>query len=66
MKRTLSLLSFLVLLTSSVTFGQIANQCSTVYDVVEKMPAYDKDVEGLIRYLNKELIPIVSDCMKRD
>ena len=49
-----------------MTLGQTTNKCDTIYDFVEQMPKYDKDPQGLMDYLSKDLIPIISDCMKRD
>jgi len=66
MKSILNILTFIALLISSVTYGQITNKCDTIYDFVDKMPQYDKDINGLMDYLNKELVPIISNCMKRD
>ena len=66
MKGIFSPLSLVILLASSQTFGQITSKCSTVYDMVEKMPTYDNGANGLINYLNRDLLPIVGDCMKRD
>jgi len=66
MKRTLKLLTLIALLSSSLTFGQDKNQCDTIYTLVDKMPSYDKDIAGLAGYVTKEMIPVITDCVKRD
>lgn len=66
MKNTTKILTFIALLNSSVILGQTINKCDTIYDFVEQMPKYERDMQGLMDYLNKDLIPIVDECMKRD
>lgn len=59
------ILIILALFIGLVSFGQI-NKCDTIYDFAEQMPQYINDSRGLMDFFNKELIPIISDCMKRD
>ena len=62
MTHTLIIVFGLWVLASS---AQTTN-CDTIYDLPETMPQYENDVKGLTDYLNKKLIPILSDCMKQD
>lgn len=66
MKNTTKILTFIALLNSSVILGQTINKCDTIYDFVEQMPKHEKDIQGLMDYMSKDLIPIVGECMKRD
>ena len=66
MKSLNKILIFIALLIGSVTFGQTPNNCDTIYNFVEDMPKFDKDIEGLRDYLNKDLIPIIGECMSQD
>lgn len=66
MKSVLSILIFFALFISSTTFGQKVKKCDTTYDFVDKMPHYNNGINGLMNYLNNELIPVICSCMKRD
>jgi hypothetical protein len=64
MKTTISLT--IALLINSVTYGQDKHQCDTIYTLVDKMPSYDKGIAGLAGYVTKEVVPVITDCVKRD
>ena len=65
MKQAIYILAFF-LLTDAIVFGQTTNKCDTIYDFVETMPQYDKGDSGVMKYIMKELSPLIGDCMKRD
>lgn len=64
MKNIQIILTLVALVISSLAFGQ--TKCDTIYNAVEKIPQYDKGMEGLRNYLNEELVPIIINCMKGD
>src|SRR5690606_40596459 len=67
MKHTFNvILIHYILMISVESFGQIDNECDTIYSFVDSMPNYTDGIAGLMDYLNKELIPILTDCNQRD
>lgn len=40
--------------------------CDIIYDFAEVMPQYNKGDSGLSKYIRKELIPVIGNCMNYD
>ena len=53
-------------MTVTKSYGQTNNGCDTVYNNSETIPQYTNDFKGLSDYLTNELLPIITDCIKRD
>ncbi len=51
---------------SNESFGQTNNDCDSIYSFVEIMPEYENGTKGLMDYLSKDLIPILTDCTQSD
>jgi hypothetical protein len=60
------ILVFSFLMISVESFGQIDNKCDAIYSFVDFMSEYANGIHGLMDYLNKDLILILSDCIQRD
>jgi hypothetical protein len=64
MKTLLTILFFLTILTS---WGQTTHSCETIYDFPQTLPQYTNNTtKGLMAYLSKKLVPILSGCIKQD
>jgi hypothetical protein len=66
LKNTKVITVLIVLLACSLAFGQTSNKCDTIYDYVEQMPKFGNDIPDIIKYMRKEVIPIISNCMETD
>jgi len=66
LKIRIQALLFILVLSSSAIYGQMTQENDKIYNFVDKMPVYSKGEKGLTNYFNKELIPIISNCLKRD
>lgn len=42
------------------------NRCDSIYELIDSVPEYTGGMSGLLKYLQNDLIPILSECNKRD
>lgn len=68
MKSQFTITSIIIcILTNFGGYAQSGNNgCDTVYDLVETLPQYPGEIDGLMNYLNDELVPVISNCIERD
>ncbi|MFK8044143.1 MAG: hypothetical protein AB8B72_01510 [Crocinitomicaceae bacterium] len=65
MRRLLMIL--ITILTSLTVIAQpSSHECDSIYEFAEEMPVYQNGMNGLIKYLKSDLIPILVDCNGRD
>jgi hypothetical protein len=60
------LLSCILLVTIAIQRGWSQDRCDTVYAVPEKIAEYKQGSKSLLTYLQQELVPAISDCMRRE